>query len=188
MRTGIRASVAPRTTGSSGVWTRPDSSCFHIPARFAARVVEPPESRTCLTPLRRPRPAHESLGDASHDRRRLRSSARAAAARRFAGIAARRGEDRQALARRAAALTFPCWSPGQQAPKGRTPTRITCPCYPDLRIVRSMASHAYVRPGPRRFASFAGSFPRNLARVTVGIPLWQAQVSELQGQTSWRNR
>jgi len=45
MRTGIRASVAPRTTGSSGVWTRPDSSCLHIPARFATRVVEPPETR-----------------------------------------------------------------------------------------------------------------------------------------------
>ena len=44
MRTGIRASVAARTTGSSGVWTRPDSSCFHIPARFATRFVEPPEN------------------------------------------------------------------------------------------------------------------------------------------------
>jgi hypothetical protein len=38
----ITVDVATRTTGSGGVWTRPDSSCFHIHTRFAALVVESP--------------------------------------------------------------------------------------------------------------------------------------------------
>jgi hypothetical protein len=34
-------SVAARTTGSSGVWTRPDLSCVHMQAPFAMLAVEP---------------------------------------------------------------------------------------------------------------------------------------------------
>lgn len=41
IRTGTSASVAASTTGSSGVWTRPDSSWLHMGGAFAVRAIYP---------------------------------------------------------------------------------------------------------------------------------------------------
>jgi hypothetical protein len=62
MSTGMSASVATRTSGSSGVRTRPDSSCLHTTTGFWPRLPDPSAERTWLGQGQRPSAAivHES--------------------------------------------------------------------------------------------------------------------------------
>jgi hypothetical protein len=84
----------PACGGSPGLRHGERSGLARLPGPFKASSSLPAAKAV----LRLPRPAHKILGIRSHDRRRLRSSARTAAARRFDGIAVRRARHGQALA------------------------------------------------------------------------------------------
>jgi hypothetical protein len=52
IRTGISASVAAKTNGSNGMWTRPEPSCCYNASVFASRWVGPATvGDVCLPPV-----------------------------------------------------------------------------------------------------------------------------------------